>query len=151
MRQSSRQNELAKAHPLKSDPSKTVKFVMSRGDTVRGALHKETFYGCIAKPENGEKAYVVRKPIEGPIAAIEQLVPKIVDPAIRDIVRSTIENFKREGITKLEPGMIRMPSGVPINKVRIFAHTTNPMALRGHATASRHDYKTPYYVTASEG
>ena len=151
MRQSSRQNALAKAHPLKSDPSKTVKFVMSRGDTVRGALHKETFYGCIAKPDDGEKAYVVRKPLEGPIAAIEQLVPKIVDPAIRDIVRSAVEKFKGEGITKLEPGMIKMPSGVPVNKVRIFAHTTNPMALRVHATASRHDYKTPYYVTASEG
>ena len=143
MRQSSRQNALAKAHPLKSDPTKTVKFVMRRGDTVRGALHKETFYGCIAKPDDGEKAYVVRKLLEGPIAAIEQLVPKIVDPAIRDIVRSAVEKFKGEGITKLEPGMIKMPSGVPVNKVRIFAHTTNPMALRLHATASRHDFKTP--------
>lgn len=149
LRQSSKQNALAKAHPQKSDPSKTVKFVASRGDTVRGALHKETFYGCIVK--DGEKSYVVRKPLEGPIASAEQLVSKIVDPAIRDIVRLSIEKFKRDGVTKLAPGMIKMPSGVPVNKVRIFAHTTNPMALRDHATVSRHGYKTPYYVTASEG
>jgi CRISPR-associated endonuclease Csn1 len=44
-----------------------------------------------------------------------------------------------------------MPSGVPINKVRIVAHTTNPMKLRDHAMASDKDYKTPYYVTAAEG
>ena len=151
MRQSSRQNALAKAHRCKSDPTKTVKFVNSRGDTVRGALHKDTFYGCIAKPDDGNMAYVVRKPLEGPIATAEQLVEKIVDPAIRAIVRSAIDEFKRDGISKLEPGMIKMPSGVPINKVRIFAHTTNPMKLKDHSTASRLEYKTPYYVTASEG
>ena len=44
-----------------------------------------------------------------------------------------------------------MPSGVPINKVRIVAHTTNPVKLRNHATASAKPYKTPYYVTVAEG
>lgn len=151
LRQSSKQNALAKAHPQKSDPTKTVKFVTSRGDTVRGALHKDTFYGCIARPDDGEKAYVVRKPLVGPIAAAEQLISKIVDPTVREIVRSAIDKFKIEGVSKLEPGMIKMPSGVPINKVRIFAHTTNPMRLRDHAVTSHLDYKVPYYVTASEG
>ena len=151
LRQSSKQNALAKSHPQNSDPTKTVKFVTSRGDTVRGALHKDTFYGCIAKPDDGEKAYVVRKPLVGPIADAEKLILKIVDPAVREIVRLAIDKFKIEGVSKLEPGMIKMPSGVPINKVRIFAHTTNPMRLRDHAAASRLDYKVPYYVTASEG
>ena len=151
LRQSSKQNALAKAHPQKSDPSKLVKFVRSQGDTVRGALHKDTFYGCIAKPENGEKAFVVRKPLVGPIAAIEALSEKIVDPAIKSIVEYSLSELKAQGVKSLEPGMIKMPSGVPINKVRIFAHTTNPMRLKDHATTSDKEYKTPYYVTASEG
>ena len=151
MRQSSKQNALAKAHPQKSDPSKTVKFVKSQGDTVRGALHKDTFYGCIAKPESGEKAFVVRKPLAGPIAAIEALSDKIVDPAIKSIVESSLADLKAKGVKTLEPGMIKMPSGVPINKVRIFAHTTSPMQLKNHSSPSDKEYKTPYYVTASEG
>jgi len=151
MRQSSKQNALAKAHPQKSDPSKIVKFVKSQGDTVRGALHKDTFYGCIARPDDGQKAFVVRKPLAGPIAAIESLSDKIVDPAIKSIVETALSELKAQGVKSLEPGMIKMPSGVPINKVRIFANTANPMLLKGHTTASDKEYKTPYYVTAAEG
>ena len=47
--------------------------------------------------------------------------------------------------------MIKMPSGVPVNKVRVFANTANPMQLKNHVTASDKEYKTPYYVTAAEG
>ena len=151
LRQSSKRNALAKAHPLKSDPSKTVKHVLSRGDTVRGPLHKDTFYGCILRPDTGDKAFVVRKTLDGPIASAEQIAEKIVDPAIRQIVKDALASLKSNGITKIEPGMIKMPSGVPINKVRIFAHTTNPSELRMHDMASDKPYKTPYYVTASEG
>ena len=150
-RQSSKQNVLAKAHPQKNNPGKIVKCVKSKGDTVRGQLHKDTFYGCIAKPDTGDTAYVVRKPLDGPIAAIEGIVGKIVDPAIQNIVRSALDEFKRDGIKVLSPGMIKMPSGMPVNKVRIFANTTNPSKLRNHTMESKHDYKNPYYVTSSEG
>ena len=151
LRQSSKRNALAKAHPQKDDPSKIVKHVNSRGDTVRGPLHKDTFYGCIATPESGEKAFVVRKPLIGPVATIEGFVDKIVDPAIRDIVNAAIEKLKVAGTKNIEPGYIKMPSGVPINKVRIYAHTTSPKELRNHAMVSEKPYKTPYYVTAAEG
>ncbi len=151
LRQSSKRNALAKVHPLKFDPSKTVKYVLSRGDTVRGQLHKDTFYGCIERPDTGEKAFVVRKPLDGPIADAEKTADKIVDPAIRQIVKDTLSSLKSKGVTKIEPGMVKMPSGVPVNKVRIYAHTTNPMELRIHDMASEKPYKTPYYVTASEG
>jgi len=151
LRQSSKRNALAKAHPQKDNPSKTVKYVNSRGDTVRGALHKDTFYGCIVNPSDGKKSFVVRKTLEGPIAAVEGITGKIVDGAIRSLVESALKKLKAEGVKNLEPGMIRMPSGVPVNKVRIVAHTTNPMRLRDHSMSSDKDYKAPYYVTASEG
>lgn len=150
-KQSSKRNALAKSHPMKSDPSKTVKYVLSRGDTVRGALHKETFYGCIAKPDDGGKAFVVRKPLVGPVAAAEAIAPKIVDAAIKEIVTASIEKLKADGVKVIESGMIKMPSGVPINKVRIYAKTTHPSILRKHDFTSEKDYKTPYYVTSAEG
>jgi len=151
LRQSSKQNALAKAHPQKSDPTKTVKFVKSQGDTVRGALHKDTFYGCIAKPDDGTNAFVVRKPLVGPIAALKGFSGKIVDPAIRSIVESALAELELKGIKTLEPGTIKMPSGVPINKVRIFSDTKNPVQLCNHVIASSKEYKTPYYVRIAEG
>ena len=45
-----------------------------------------------------------------------------------------------------------MPSGVPINKVRVFTpNATNAQMLRMHPIPSEKDYKTPYYVTSAEG
>lgn len=151
LRQSSKRNVLAKAHASKSEPGKIVKAVLSRGDTVRGPLHKDTFYGCIENPETGKKVFVVRKSLVGSLPAAEALVEKIVDPAIREIVDAAIANLKASGVRNIEPGMIKMPSGVPINKARVFAQTTNPAQLKLHAIASEKDYKNPYYVTSAEG
>lgn len=151
LRQSSKRNVLAKAHKSKSEPGKIVKAVLSRGDTVRGPLHKDTFYGCIENPESGEKVFVVRKPLVGPLPAAEALVEKIVDPAIREIVDAAIANLKASGVKNIEPGMIKMPSGVPINKIRVFARPTNPAELKPHPIPSEKNYKTPYYVTSAEG
>lgn len=151
LRQSSKRNALAKAHPQKDDPTKIVKYVNSKGDTVRGPLHKDTFYGCIARPDSGEKAFVVRKPLTGPLATIEGFADKIVDAAIREIVKSAIASLKAAGVKNVNPGDIKMPSGVPINKVRVYAHTTSPKELRNHTMVSDKPYKTPYYVTAAEG
>ena len=151
LRQSSRLNELAKAHPSSKDPTKIVKKVKSCGDTVRGALHKDTFYGCIADPADGNKAFVVRKPLVGSLTAAEGIAEKIVDPKIREIVVEAIAALKAKGVKNIDSGMIKMPSGVSINKVRIFAQTTNPSTLRDHAMKSEKDYKNPYYVTSAEG
>ena len=151
LKQSSKRNCLAKAHPQKNNPEKMVRAVLSRGDTVRGPLHKDTFYGCIINPEDGAKTFVVRKSLIGPVDAALKLVDSIVDLKIREIVRLSLEGLKTNGVKNVESGMITMPSGVPINKVRIAAHTTNPSVLRDHMMISQKDYKTPYYVTSAEG
>lgn len=153
LRQSSKRNVLACAHRLKGDPNgPLVSKVKSQGDTVRGPLHKDTFYGCIRDPRSKDLKKVVRKPLVGPIKAAEALLDKIVDPAIRDLVSNAIETFKAKGVTNLEPGMVKMPSGVPVNKVRVFAkNATNAQILRNHDFESEKGYKTPYYVTSAEG
>jgi len=153
LRQSSKRNALAKAHAPAGDPNgKPIKYVLSRGDTVRGPLHKETFYGCIADPATGELKKVVRKSVVGPIKNLESIVDKIVDPAIREIVEDALADLKAKGVKNIEPGMIKMPSDVPINKIRVCApNATNAQMLRDHAIPSAKDYKRPYYVTSAKG
>ena len=153
LKQSSKCNTLAFPHPPKGDPNgKIVKDVRSHGDTIRGQLHKDTFYGCIQKPGEAEKVFVVRKPLLGlKFADARKLAKDIVDPAIKDIVLARIDELEKTDEKVITRGAICMPSGVPINKVRIVAHTTNPMKLRDHTMPSDKDYKTPYYVTAAEG
>ena len=153
LRQSSKRNVLAHAHHLKGDPNgPLVSKVLSRGDTVRGALHKDTFYGCICDPASGTLKKVVRKPLVGPIKNAEALLDKIVDPTIRACVDKALDALKAVGVKNVEPGMVKMPSGVPINKVRVFTpNATNAQTLRAHPIPSAKDYKTPYYVTSAEG
>lgn len=152
LRQSSKRNALAHAHPQKGDPTKTVKYVLSKGDTVRGQLHKDTFYGCIMDPSSSSLQKVVRKSLVGPVKDAEANLDKIVDPAIRAIVSDAVANLKEKGVKFIENGMVKMPSGVPINKVRVFMPTaTNAWELRDHTMISDKGYKRPYYVTSAEG
>ncbi len=151
LKQSTKQTMLAKPHPSKKNPSKIVKYVHARGDTVRGQLHAETFYGCIQKPGEDKKAFVVRKPLEGKVPDLLKLSKDIVDPAIRTIVEESLKELESSGVKVVEAGAIKMPSGVPIKKVRTYAKTTNPFELRQHAVPSKQKYKNPYYVTAAGG
>ena len=151
LRQSMKRNVLAKSHANSQDPSKMVSAVLSKGDTVRGQLHKETFYGCIQKPNEEEKAFVTRKPLVGQVKTAKAMVDKIVDPAIRKIVEEGIARLEAEGKNNIEPNDIKMPSGVPINKVRIYAHVSEPKKLRAHSIESAKDYKNPYYVESGTG
>ncbi|MBU1720896.1 MAG: hypothetical protein KKA07_17650, partial [Bacteroidetes bacterium] len=64
--------------------------VYLRGDTVRGSLHKETFYGAIEKELPNKKGepekqikYVVRKPLD---SLDDANVKNIVDDKVREIV-----------------------------------------------------------------
>ncbi len=152
LKQSSKRNCLARSHPSKNDRKKIVSAVLSRGDTVRGQLHKDTFYGCIVNPDSGKKEFVVRKPLVGAkIADALKMAESIVDAKVREVVIKRLEELQAEGVKAVEASAIKMPSGVPINKVRIVAHTTNPAELRDHAMSSKKNYKTPYYVTSAEG
>lgn len=152
LRQSTKRNVVAHSHYEKGDPNgRIVKCVNSRGDTVRGQLHKDTFYGRIHKSGETGDTYVVRVSLVGPVKNAKGIVDKIIDPAIRSIVATRIEELESSGTKNIEPGMVKMPSGVPINKVRIEAQTTNPQVLGGHTMPSKHDYKNPYYVVSGAG
>jgi CRISPR-associated endonuclease Csn1 len=99
---------------------------------IRGALHEETQYG----KTDQEDCWVYRKSID---ALSSNDVTNIRDPFIRDMV---IAKLKESGIdvgrnTKADPKKIKealvglkMPSGVPIRKVRILKKEQTVTAIR---------------------
>ena len=150
LRQSSKQNALARAHREKGDPNgRIVKFVKSQGDTVRGQLHKDTFYGRIQNPSSGKICSVQRVAINGEKTSdIKKLIPSIIDPAIREIVRKNIELMEANGIDSVEADAIKMPSGVPIRKVRALAPSAfqSPEPIKQHRFISSKEYKRFLYA-----
>lgn len=156
-KQSSKRTALAKVHPPKGNPDgKPIKYVLAKGDTVRGALHDEFFYGCIKQKDatTGEEKsiYVVRKPLEGMrLDTIEGMIEKIVDPKIRAIVQERCEQLRKDGITTTGKDDFKMASGVPIRRVRIKAKPTNPLVVRTQPIPSKKDYKNKVYATVAEG
>lgn len=112
-----------------------------QGDTARGSLHKETYYGAILRDD--EVKYVVRKAL----SALQPAdVEKIVDDAVRQKVQEAIkEKGFKEAMS--EPICFNEEKGVYIKKVRIFTPTvTSPINLKAHRDISRHEHKQCYHV-----
>ena len=116
-----------------------------QGDTARGSLHQQTFYGAIKRDD--EIKYVVRKSLD----SLQQSdVAKIVDDAVRECVEAAIRSkgFK-EAMSK--PICFNEEKGVYIKKVRIFTPSvTQPIKLKKHRDESRFEYKRNYHV-ANDG
>ena len=145
---------LAKARRL--DNGTILHKVPGRGDTVRGQLHKETFYGCIQDPnQDGKQVFVVRKPLDATGFENESQLENIVDPVIREIVICEVNKQMDTGLKfkkALDACTFHMPSGVPIKKVRVVEKTVkNPLQIREQLFPSKHDYKNPVYAVSGEG
>lgn len=113
----------------------------TQGDTARGKLHQETFYGAIKR--NEEIRYVVRKALD---ALQPTDVDKIVDDAVRECVKAAIA---REGFKEAmsNPILFNAEKGVYIKRVRIYASSvTSPIHLKPHRDLSRHEHKQHYHV-----
>ncbi len=113
--------------------------IFQQGDGARGSLHNDTFYGAIAKDIDGNVKtdkegeiipnYVIRKELS---KLNSKDIDNIVDENIREILRKAKEDgvikFGNEGATIDEIGIWQNEDKqIPIKKVRIFAHITNPL------------------------
>ncbi|MBI9052342.1 MAG: CRISPR-associated protein Csn1 [Bacteroidales bacterium] len=133
------------------EKNKDGNVIYQKGDTVRGSLHKETFYGAIKREvvnKEGEKEervlYVVRKPIDSLSAGD---IKNIVDDAVREKIQTAINE---KGIKQAlsEPIWMNEEKQIPIKKVRCYTPTvTNPIHLKNHRDVSKQDYKQSYHVT----
>jgi CRISPR-associated endonuclease Csn1 len=101
---------------------------------VAGALHEETLYGQTEKPDE----WVVRKPVES-LSANE--IDRIRDKTIREIIQARLKEHDiefgrgKKGDEKKMKGALanlKMPSGVPIKKVRITKQEKTIRPLHGN-------------------
>lgn len=115
--------------------------VYEQGNSVRGALHKETFYGAISI--NKTVKYVIRRSLA---LLKEKDIKDIVDPAVREIIECAV---KERGFKNLlsEPIWMNREKGIEIKKVRVFMTSiTSPLELKKHRDVSRHSHKQYYHV-----
>lgn len=72
--------------------------IYQQGDTVRGSLHQQTFYGAIEKTElkkNGETENVIKYVVRKPLDSLEDSsIKNIVDERVREIVSNAKKQEK---------------------------------------------------------
>lgn len=139
--------------------------LIAQGDSVRGQLHKETFYGAIKETSGEEITYVVRKSVKD--LKSEKEFEDIVDPVVRKVIsESVFERIKngksfKEAIT--EPIWMVDSNGnprkidkngnplLPIRHIRCKARAgkgyfTKALQLKEHIFKSKYEHKQWYYV-----
>jgi len=115
-----------------------------QGDTARGALHLDTFYGAIDRGE-GVK-YVVRKALDG---LKETDLKNIVDDVVREKVLKAVAEANGSMKAALATGIwMNEEKQIPIRKVRLYTpNVTRPMKdFKKHRDVSPKDYKREYHV-----
>ncbi len=139
--------------------------IYQTGDTSRGALHLETFYGSILTPEidkktgeklldeNGEIKKVIKYVKRTELSKLKETdVANIVDPIVKIKIEEAVKELGFKKAMQSEIWMNR-EKGVSIKKVRVFAPSvTSPISLKHQRDSSKesHKHKETYYV-ANEG
>ena len=114
----------------------------AQGDSARGSLHMDTYYGAIER--DGDVRYVVRRPLDS-FENIKDL-DNIVDDAVRDAILRQVEGHTFKEAIK---GKIYMneKKGILIKKVRCYANDVkSPLNIRHHRDESSKDYKQQVHV-----
>ena len=114
--------------------------IYQQGDTARGSLHSDTYYGAIEK--DGEIRYVVGRALS---SLKEADIDNIVDDKVKEIIKAAVDKkgFKlafEEGIYMNESKKIL------IKKVRCYYKAKEPLHIRNHRDKSDKEYKRQFHV-----
>ncbi len=139
--------------------------IFLQGDTVRGPLHRETFYGAIAQDANGTVKrdkngkiipnFVVRRELT---KLKKSDIEKIVDPGVRIIVKKAVENgfikFGNSG-AKIDDNVTiwqNEAKKIPLKKVRVYTpYVKSPLKnFKKQRDESKQEYKREYHVDNDE-
>lgn len=114
-----------------------------QGDTARGVLHQQTFYGAIQCEE--EIKYVIRKPLDQ-IGKTD--IKNIVDEVVRQKVQDAVDTYGEKVLADPTHTIwMNEEKRIPIRKVRLFASSiTRPIDLKRHRDLSVKPYKQDYHV-----
>lgn len=150
-------NSLRQTKKVKKDRNGKTMYVM-QGNTARGSLHLDTFYGCIMTPPEkdkpSEKLFVQTVSCK---YLVEKKAEKIIDRKLRETYFSNIKNGIQDENSIKQDG-IKLPyklngKDVYAKKIRIKAKPSNPIKLKEHNNNSNKnlkEYKQIYYVANDE-
>ena len=141
------------------------------GDTIRGQLHEDTFFGAIKPAQKGEKGnllknennkfiqekevkYVVRVPFQykkdANTKGVKEL-SQIVDEGIKkqiqqimDIKKCSFKDIFNNDIYLLEKN--GNPHGNKIRHIRVWASVSEPLAIKKQTNLSDKEYKQSYWA-----
>jgi len=158
--------------------NETNKPMWATGDSIRGQLHQETFYGAIKpakqgengnllKDENGkyiqeeEIKYVVRVPFQyrkdentPGFKTLDEIKKQVVDASLKAQIEQQV---KEAGGLKeaFEKGMHLLdkngkPHGNRIRHIRVWARVSKPLAIKKQTYLSKTEYKQNYWAANGE-
>lgn len=133
------------------------------GDSIRGQLHQETFYGAIRPAQKGENGsllkdekgkfiqeenikYVLRVPFNADFTGLDKIVDEGLKKQIKEHTQRT-GSFKKafeEGIYLLDRH--GKPHGNKIRHIRVWASVSEPLAIKKQTYLSDKDYKQSYWA-----
>jgi len=149
----------------KPDGTKVNKWAI--GDSIRGQLHQETFYGAIKPAQKGEKGnllkdengkfiqeesikYVLREPFTADFNKVDKIVDERLKKQIKEHAQKA-GSFKKafeEGICLLDKN--GNPHGNKIRHIRVWASVSEPMAIKKQTSLSNKEYKQSYWAANGE-
>ena len=155
-----KRNKVYLANPIKNKEGDIVKYVKAAGDTVRGMLHDQTYYGKI-KDNNQNIQTVLRTPLDFEHFKDLKSLEDIVDKGVRDAVIAqvnlklqTVETFNDVFLTefymKTNSGTF---DGPVIKKVRVFQNSNklkSPLMIKKQTYSSTKEYKNYYYAATAK-
>lgn len=160
-----KKNNVHLASPIQLADGRVLKKVKGRGDTVRGALHDQTYYGCILD-KSGNKRYVLRKPLNADNFSNMESFEKIVDVNVRQAVIEQMSDLQRKASVQGEKfdfktamdNDFRMKTksgkfdGPVIRRVRVFCdNIQNPIRVKAQTYVSPKEHKQYYYADTAKG
>lgn len=118
------------------------------GDSIRGPLHNEFFYGAI-KDNDDNVRYVIRRDVS---TMKEADIANVVDPKVREYM---IVQSKEKGFAQAKKAGFYMLSHagkhIPIRHVRCYCNDVkNPIHLKPQTYPSKAEHKQSYYVKNNE-
>lgn len=158
MKQTKR-NAVRLVSPVTSADGRVIRLVRSSGDTVRGALHDDTYYGCIMDSA-GERRFVLRIPFTSDYFPSMAHFDSIVDKGVREAVKAQMQAYLDSGLNfkdamshefrmKTRTGVF---DGPVIRHLRVFRpDVKNPICVKKQTFLSKKEYKQNYYATTSKG
>lgn len=153
-----KRNKVYLASPIRHKDGSIVKHVRGAGDTVRGMLHDQTYYGKIMDNKQNIRT-VLRTSLDSGkfknMSSLDSIVDKGVREAIIDQISTrmaagaTFENALAAGVyMKTKDGFYNGPA---IKKVRIFRDDIHPLIIKPQTYSSSKEYKNSYYAETAKG